>query len=305
VQAEPLFSVSGTDVTAEYQGLLDRAGTVDEVARELGAYRVLFVPGFFSDMVIWLGDVPGTDLIRLGEYFDEQMEWLRSQGFAHVQRLDIESEDAIAANAGRVAAGIRDSAQEVILITHSKGGLDSLEALIREPELREKVRGWIAFQSPWYGSPVADWVGEKKVLGKAARTLLEKLMKGQGESLGNLTMKERRAYHDRHRAETEAVVAEIPVLSVATLKRGTLAGTIACSAFEPLRIPMKENLGLESDGVVPWESAVLAGTDYVVIDGASHLDTVRPTPCGRAISRTEMMRALLTMLARRQGPKET
>jgi hypothetical protein len=81
-----------------------------------------------------------------------------------------------------------------------------------------------------------------------------------------------------------------------------MGGPVACTAFEPLRISMKKKLNLESDGVVPWESAVLEGTDYVVIPDASHLDTVRPLPCNMRFSREEMTGALLSLLAAKMSP---
>ena len=77
---------------------------------------------------------------------------------------------------------------------------------------------------------------------------------------------------------------------------------MACTAFEPLRIAMKRKLGLESDGVVPWESAILEGTEYVVISDAAHLDTVRPLPCNMGFSRAEMTAALLFLLAGKMTP---
>jgi hypothetical protein len=303
VQAEPLFKVVGTDVSKRYEHQMDETEPSEETKAKLQSLRVLFVPGFLSDVVLELGDMPGMKALRIGEYFDEQIRWLKDkQGVKHVERVMIESEDSIQNNAERVAASILASEQDVLLITHSKGGLDSLEALIQYPSLRPKVKGWIALQSPWYGSPVADWVSDNKALDKVTREFLERIMKGQGESLGNLTTTQRAAYHKRFQDEIQKIVMSIPIISVATYKTGIMGGPVACTAFEPLRISMKKKLNLESDGVVPWESAVLEGTDYVVIPDASHLDTVRPLPCNMRFSREEMTGALLSLLAAKMSP---
>ncbi len=159
----------GTDVTAQFKAILNAAasgrGQEDEAEyKKLSGYRILFVPGFMTNPSIdpALLYKPGADRLKPGKgllptYFEEQIVWLRSLGL-DAGIVDIESEAGIKHNASLIEAAISLSPKPVLIISHSKGGLDTLEALIQRPDLRGKVRGMVSIQSPYYGTPIADWV---------------------------------------------------------------------------------------------------------------------------------------------------
>jgi PAS domain S-box-containing protein len=50
-----------------------------------------------------------------------------------------------------------------VLVAHSKGGLEALAALL-DPEAAARCAAFVAFQSPFFGSPVADAVAGRRVL---------------------------------------------------------------------------------------------------------------------------------------------
>ena len=160
---------AGTDVTAEYKATLSavastRAGADDAKYRMLSGYRLLFVPGFMTNpsidpLLLYKSGAAGNKSNKglLPTYFDEQITWLRAKGL-DAGIVKIESEAGIKYNANLVAAEIAKSSKPLLIISHSKGGLDTLEALIQRPDLRAKVRGLVSIQSPYYGTPIADWV---------------------------------------------------------------------------------------------------------------------------------------------------
>ena len=92
----------------------------------LRRHKVLLVPGYFSDID--------------ARYFSDQLHWLASIGVEH-EKLAVRARQSVAINAPIIATAIQDSTKPVILITHSKGSVDALEALRAQPSLRMKVKG--------------------------------------------------------------------------------------------------------------------------------------------------------------------
>lgn len=67
------------------------------------------------------------------------------------------------------------SGKRVLLLGHSKGGIDAAAALsIYWPDLMEKVAGLALVQSPYGGSPLAsDILREGQIADKEARRIME------------------------------------------------------------------------------------------------------------------------------------
>lgn len=123
------------------------------------------------------------------------------------QDAGFDSSDSVEHNAEAIAAylqGVTDHV--VVIVSHSKGGLDTLHALIEHPELiDEPVVGWVALQGPFYGSPVASVAPS---LGDLILTQL-----GGGPALSDLSPDVREAYMSDHATAVADLGAAIPVLS--------------------------------------------------------------------------------------------
>lgn len=285
---------SGSDASSEYAAAFAQDDALPEARmRELRGMRVLFVGGYLSDRVKLGRTVDPFHLLGLGDYFTGSMLWLRSQG-VNARRVRLQTESAPADNARRVAAAIRTSDKPVVLVTHSKGGIDSLVALLDEPELRAKVRGWVALQAPFAGSPIADAVWEKPWLRAAADRLLN-WFGGGVESLRSLTTRVRRDYLRRRAAEIAELAAAVPILSFASYQDP--AGLREETVFYFAR-NMLAKKGHKSDGLVPVASAVLPGSDFVVAPGLDHLIVLRRS-LRRDFDQVRLTRALIGMVLRR------
>ena len=84
-------------------------------------------------------------------------------------------------NAVRILAEVETLAsrtgKRVVLVGHSKGGLDCAAALaLFEERLAEHVRGLVTVQSPYGGSPIAADLLAEPTLAKAVEVILEKLV---------------------------------------------------------------------------------------------------------------------------------
>ncbi len=296
----PETSVPGTDVTAGYDSALAAASSSSDAvyAGLLKDYKVIFVPGFLSDFDPATIHIPGVTF-QHKIYFDEQLAWLKRLG-VETSRLSMKSEDSVAQNAPAVEAAIRSSDKPVILIAHSKGGLDTLEALLSDRALLSKVRGLITLQSPFSGTPVADYVVAHTTLDDIAVDLLLKLG-GNKESMINMTTDNRVPYMEANSAGVAAVEAAVPVLSVATWK-DPVPGK-----FDTKLKPVRDFLlrrGLRNDGLVPVSSALLPGSYYIKIPGLDHTVTVRPSnyiPLDRVAMTKALLREFFSLPVRPAG----
>ncbi len=152
---------------------------------------VLFVPGFMSQLytafstygeeginaqlravartVPVIGDriaaaLPTIHLpIRSGGFisFDSLMDQYIAQ---EIDFVDMSSQPGFNTQGGAVENGLAIAAflnglgnKSVTILSHSKGGLDTLQALLENRDLWGKiVTGWVALQPPFHGTPVAD-----------------------------------------------------------------------------------------------------------------------------------------------------
>ena len=281
----------GNDVTAAYKSFYGNADTAFDAASavRLNDFKVLLVPGFLSDVKPGQFHIPFLHPAS-DTCFVEQMDWLRSMGIAY-ERLNMKSESSVQINGAIIAAAIKASEKPVIIIAHSKGGLDTLEALRADRSLLTKVRGVITLQSPFFGTPLADYVNTNSFLRNYAGRLLLK-MGGNKESMLNLTEKDRKQYMAANAEAIAGITSAVPVVSVAAFK-DPVDGKWDTN-LKPLRDKMFEN-GIHSDGIVPEESAVLPGADIVRLEGFDHSVTVRPSN-RIALDRVRFTKALLLTL---------
>ena len=234
--------------------------------------RILLVPGFMSNLATTAGGQKALPFVP--KYFREQLQFLQDRGL-DCRLVDIESETSIYDNARKVIRELEQAPGKVLVIGHSKGGLDTLEALLKRPDLRRKVTAVIAVQSPFLGSPVADLVLGSPTLSFNSSILLE-LLGGSKQSLKNLSVAYRESYHRRNGAEIKKLTAQVPFYSFSTWKDDSFLPYID-TVFEVFRDYMLA-LGLKNDGLVPAQSAVLPGSRYVYLAGTDHLCTIMWVP---------------------------
>jgi hypothetical protein len=226
------------------------------LAAALAGHRLLLAYGLLGEVIAALRPF-GVD------YMGAQLLWLRSLGLdATVVRLPTAA--PVEANAACLAAEITSDGRPVLLIGHSKGGLESLAALMH-PEAAARCAGLVALQSPFLGSPVADALVRRRMLHRAAGGALQALKLGSGQGLLDLTATARKAWMERHAEAVAALIARIPVLTAATVL------TRDCPPpdrrYLPLARWMERRAG-PNDGLVPVSSALLPGAMQAVFTGA-------------------------------------
>ncbi len=246
-------------------------------AEALRRYQVLLVPGYLSDLN--------------PDHFADPMRWLGALGVEH-KKAAIRSGHSSEINGAVIATTIKASAKPVILITHSKGAVDALEALLSEPALRGKVAGWIALQGPFFGSPVADKLLDGSLVNPVIATVILGFFGGTRESAQSLTTSASGAYYRRHTAAITQLLRDLPAVAFATIIESAPGAGANTALFIPHDLLARD--GIRSDGLVPLDSAVLPGMDFVKVSGVDHIAPV--TSAQQPFDRVRMTQALLLAL---------
>jgi len=290
---EPEITVpaGARDVSPEWQafgrnGKLD-AKRVDAayatVLDELRGYKIVVVPSYLSSLLIDAGELGLTD------YFRAPIDALKADGI-EAEIAPVDTEESVAENGRRLAAYIASSKRPVCIVSHSKGGLDTLEFLLHaEPQLRRQVACWVVLQAPFGGSPVADLIVEEDWTRGIAKPVLRALG-GSGKSIDDLTVAVRKQYMNENSQYIESIGKSFPIIALATYLERTQTPSLH---MVPTHRWMIDN-GIRNDGLVPLSSAILPGARYVVIPGLDHTDPVASKPfVGNPVDRVLLWKSLL------------
>lgn len=257
------------------------------VAQRIRASRILFVPALFG------GAALQASRLRLVDYLTEQVRHLRCEGF-DADIAEVDTGARVEENGERLARILEAHHRPTWVITHSKGGLDLLHALVTQPDLVRYLDGWIAFQAPFWGSPVADVAcGSGRAKGLSRRAL--KLIGRELDLIADLTTDGRAHYMDQRTAQIAAIARDVPVMCVATTAR--LLGPAWRAQWPTAR--WMDGLNLKNDGMVPVNSTVLPGARYVVLDGLGHGEVAaRRALSKRRYDHVDLLKALFALTLR-------
>jgi len=167
--------------------------------------------------------------------FHTQMSYFDEQGIAYQNLSDaseaFDTSESVEHNAAAILEFLRRTDKKIVIVSHSKGGLDTLDALLGAPALsRNKVVGWVALQAPFGGSPLADSAPSE------LNTLLLGAVGGNVQAVEDLKTATRAAYMDTNQDRIAKLTASIPIISAYSTYEasGTVTGfatTFASSVF--------------------------------------------------------------------------
>lgn len=280
------------------------------------SFVYLLIPGLFSNL---------SPL-----YFVSTKRFFSKMGLAcHIAK--IHSEAAVERNAWELKQYIEElywgSGKRVMLLGHSKGGVDAAAALsIYSSELEGKVAGLALVQSPYGGTPIAsDILREGQIADFETRRVMEiiicKLIKGDMRALEDLTYDKRREFIMKHKipehiplisfhSEASTAPGVLSTLSLVAHAELPNFGSVPVGGKVPVIIPLaaamaisalhlKLRYGEQSDGLVTCRDAVVPGS--VVVHPDQKLDhgwMVYSSWKRNSLNpdSSEMCEALLTML---------
>jgi hypothetical protein len=261
----------------------------EPVAVKLRAGRVIFVGGLMKQLAEAVSAMVALP-IGFGGYFDEQREALGAQGIDAVE-LDVDSEGSIATNAVEVARAVGAAPGPVTLVTHSKGSLDALAALIANPALAPtRLQAWVSLQAPFYGSPLADLNSRDPLMRALTGYLLKEGFGGSPETLLDLQVSARRLYQRAHAAAIRDIVQAAP-----TICYGSYLTDDMPSLFRITWLICKFAGEPRNDGLVGVASAHLPGAIRVGEAGVDHAMAVLEVPGAGPFDPATCLTALLGM----------
>ena len=141
-------------------------------------------------------------------------------GLRHVFSA-VDTDQAVAVNAGRLHIEISELADElgadgrVVLLCHSKGGVDAAAALSLFPELQPRVAALVTMQSPHSGSAIAHDLANTELQRNVAIKAIEKLLHGSKHAVLDLSYDVRRSFMAQHPYPT----GRVPTLCVGCSER--------------------------------------------------------------------------------------
>ena len=288
-QATPPIAGAPTEAdTRRYRALLQTPESAlrDSLTQKFRGREFLVIRGFLTDA-----------LDRLGVMMVDQMRAVRDLGCeARKAEHPFDAEAAPGSNAAAIAAMVESARRPVVLITHSKGSVDALTALVSFPAIRERIAGWVSIQGAVQGSSVADFVAGgngsgflERLRDAALVEIFKTVFRGSVEGLKALRTRDRVDYLHANAAEVQRIVSQIPTVafgSAAPPERSALRKvTRRFFAEEP-----------DNDGLVSVQRSVIPGARIVHdLDGPDHGDAVTHIP-GQRWDRIKLTDALLSML---------
>lgn len=247
---------------------------------KLKNYSVIFVGGLFANYYSKAKDIAkGLHLDQFNSLknFQDSMQWMKSSAI-HVLEAHTNTQKGIAQNAfviaNTIAQALHASPQKkIIVITHSKGGVDFLHTLIAYPEITSHVQAWIPLQAPFAGTPLTSIYKKIYWLSPFINSGL-RLGGGDQNTLKELSLEERGAYLRRHSASIQDIIRRVSVLPiVASLQDGQHSfklldyGCKKINQFIYSHLELFPQGYLGNDGVVPAQSGRMAGLPQVIIRG--------------------------------------
>ncbi|MFZ1862667.1 MAG: hypothetical protein WAU39_00475 [Polyangiales bacterium] len=224
-----LYDALSNHLESEINDALGRA------ARSLNVH--LELPGDRS-FDVTIGDaiadaLPEIDLpIEQGHFisFYTQMRDFDAKGIPYrnisLASPSFNTSDGVEHNAAAILALLRATDKKIIFVTHSKGSLDTLQALLEAPALwGDTVIGWVALQAPFYGSPLADPTPP------SINGLLLGALGGNGQAVDDLKTTTRARYMEAHKKQIKKLTATIPVIAAYTTYESSATVGGFASAF--------------------------------------------------------------------------
>jgi pimeloyl-ACP methyl ester carboxylesterase len=252
--------------------------TINELPGDAHKYSYVFVRGLFGSFGPF--------------YFTQSINRLKKFGL-YTEIAPVDTGNGISHNARIVAEHINSSyantKKKVVLIGHSKGGIDSLAALLNSTELQDKVHGLITLQTPFGGSPIANFfLGDKRWSSAFETFFVQGLMRGDVSSVRDLTYENQQKFFQQHTI-TESL--KVPVLNF-----GAYCTSESATYFYPFWKYMKNTLNENNDGMVVLKDQYLPGAYSVTVEGMNHYATVNDSMLLRSRYKgSDVVQALVTL----------
>lgn len=273
---------SGIDISKEYlfskTQIQNEAFNDDLLVSYLRSQTILLIPGVLSESFSSTSSQRIKVDYLLGEIFNDHEEWLIKEGLPY-EYLEVESESSPEENKDFIIQVLEEVQSNVIIFTHSKGGLDTFSALSSRPDLLQKITGIITVQTPFRGSPIADSFSENFITKKLGKWLF-KFLGGSEDGMLSLTTTQSKKRNNYYKKDYENIIKSVPVINYGSYKDDSFGWDTPLELFRDFST-IKSG---KNDGVVPLSSAFLNDTYQIKESGVDHLNSVTNTSASKRVS---------------------
>ncbi|WP_237080209.1 lipase [Myxococcus xanthus] len=243
-------SLPPEDLTPRFHALLARVRQgLPVLPQEARRHQYVLVRGMLGD------ELPG--------YLLDNVQRLERRGLS-VREAAVDTEGLLADNVAVLREVLRDAeyfGRSVVMVGHSKGGVECTATLALYPELRHVVRAVVTLQAPYGGSSIAHDLATTPRLRRLIDFAFPLLFHGVSRSVEELSYPQRQAFIQQH-----PYPADIPTVSLATSR---LSRT---STLYPLQRYLHERYGYQADGMVTAVDAEVPGARVVRLHDMDHAE---------------------------------
>ncbi len=238
------------DLTPRFKSLLARVREGEPVLPDAAKrYQYVLVRGMLGD------ELPG--------YLLDNVQRLERRGL-DVLEAPVDTEGLVPDNVALLREALLDAehfGRQVVLVGHSKGGVECTATLALHPELRRVVRAVVTLQAPYGGSSIAHDLATTPDMRRLIDFAFPLLFHGVSRSVEELSYTSRMEFIRKH-----PYPAGIPTVSLATSRLSRL------STLYPLQRYLHDRYGYASDGMVTAVDAEVPGASVVRLDDMDHAD---------------------------------
>ncbi len=255
------------------QGEPPATGRPVAIGRVAPGTRVVIVPGLLAECV--------ADLSKV---FADATANLEAQGYA-TGYIQTRGRHGVDTNAEIIRDEIMalPAGETLILVTHSKGTVETLEALAKYPELADRVAAVISVSGAVYGSPLVDSVPRALVYLGEGMPLSACPPGERQESVESLRRSVRLAWFTAHRLPDR-----VRFYSLAAFARPQDVSVVLAPFWLGLAKTDPAN-----DGLVVASDAIVPGSTLLGYPNADHLAVAMPFEANPLINRNDYPRAVL------------
>ena len=252
------------------KAILGKEKTPDFFFKSLKPYKIILIPGVLSESFFKEAKQKIKINFITGNIFEDHENFLNKHKMDY-QKLVLESENTPLKNSYNIEKAILASKKKVLLFSHSKGGLDTWEAIKRNPSLLSKIQGWATVQAPFRGSAVAEFFDRHKPTQNLSKWLFQ-FLGGSLEGFQSLSIKTRAPYMNEieNQKLTKIINKKITFINFASVRPNEKGWDSPLEFFRDYAYFKKG----KNDGVVHIESALLPGVDFIIEQNVDHLLTV-------------------------------
>ncbi|GHG68320.1 lipase [Comamonas sp. JC664] len=244
------LSLPPEDITPRFRALLAKVREGEPVLPdEARHHQYVLVRGMLGD------ELPG--------YLLDNVQRLERRGLS-VREAAVDTEGLLTDNVAVLREALLDAehfGRTVVLVGHSKGGVECTATLALYPELRHVVRAVVTLQAPYGGSSIAHDLATTPELRRVIDFAFPLLFHGVSRSVEELSYFQRQAFIQRHPYPTG-----IPTVSLASSRLSRR------STLYPLQRYLHERYGYQADGMVTAVDAEVPGARMVRLDDMDHAE---------------------------------